>query len=299
MPIENIYKSPTCEWLDVTAPTEEDLKFLHDRYEINKLLLDDTVVANHLPKFEQDGEVKFFLAREVSQEKKPGLNSTSDISTKLSIFMVGQSIITVHRADNYSTTTLRQKMRTPKISYSIDAIALDLALSVIKSFDVENNKLMDLFDQFENEIFTKNTNASQQIRKLYKLKRKAGLNVKLLNLSADWVNKMKNLSISEAEYTDLIDKYKDVANDFDHLNTQVSNLISMFLALKDQKANEVMKTLAMYSVYFLPITFIAGVYGMNFENMPELQQPHGYFATLGFMLLVVIITFIYFRKRKL
>jgi magnesium transporter len=72
----------------------------------------------------------------------------------------------------------------------------------------------------------------------------------------------------------------------------------MFIALSDQKANQVMKMLAIYSVYFLPITFIAGLYGMNFKFMPELQHPYGYFATVGVMVLIVIITFIYFRRKK-
>ena len=72
----------------------------------------------------------------------------------------------------------------------------------------------------------------------------------------------------------------------------------MSLALTDQKANQVMKLLAMYSVYFLPITFIAGLYGMNFKFMPELTYQYGYFLTLGLMALIVIVTFIYFRRKK-
>jgi magnesium transporter len=72
----------------------------------------------------------------------------------------------------------------------------------------------------------------------------------------------------------------------------------MFIALSDQKANQVMKMLAIYSVYFLPITFIAGLYGMNFDHMPEIHTEYGYFATVGVMVLIVIITFIYFRRKK-
>ena len=64
MPIEIIFRNENCEWIDVEAPTEEDLQFLHERYEINKLLLEDTIDANHLPKFEKDNKVKFFLMRE-------------------------------------------------------------------------------------------------------------------------------------------------------------------------------------------------------------------------------------------
>jgi magnesium transporter len=64
---------------------------------------------------------------------------------------------------------------------------------------------------------------------------------------------------------------------------------------KSQSGNE---TLAIYSVYFLPITFIAGIYGMNFDNMPELHHKYGYYFTLGLMALVVIITFIYMRRKS-
>ena len=118
-------------------------------------------------------------------------------------------------------------------------------------------------------------------------------------MSADWVDKFKKLSLADTEITDLKDKYKDVIADFDHLNSQALNLISMFLALSDQKANQTMKILTRFSVYFLPITFLAGLYGMNFENMPELSLKYGYVATLILMAVIVLSTFIYFRRKKL
>lgn len=90
MAIESIYKGKHCEWLDVEAPSDDDLRFLHDRYEINSMLLDDTKDASHLPKFEQDGDVQFFLAREITETKRNGLTTITDISTKLSIFIVGK-----------------------------------------------------------------------------------------------------------------------------------------------------------------------------------------------------------------
>ena len=105
------------------------------------------------------------------------------------------------------------------------------------------------------------------------------------------------LDLKDASVTDLKDKYKDVVGDFDHLNAQVTNLISMFLAMSDQKANQVMKVLAIYSMYFFPITFIAGIYGMNFDVMPELEAKNGYFITLGLMGVIALITFVYVRRK--
>lgn len=297
MAIEIVYRNGHCEWVDVEAPTTEDLAFLQERYEINILLLEDTVDPNHLPKFEQDGEVKFFLTRENTDLERANLNSISDVSTKLGIFVFGTTIITVHRLKNRSIYEFKKEVFANK-DITPARIALQLALKILKSYDDESKNLMDLLDRMENEIFLKNTSSSNQIRRLYKLKRKAGLNTRIMNISTDWVYKFRLLNISDAEYTDLKDKHKDVTADFDHLNNAITNLISMFLALTDQKANQVMKLLAIYSVYFLPITFIAGLYGMNFDNMPELHHKYGYYATLTLMAAIVIMTFIYFRRKK-
>lgn len=299
MPIEIIYRNDHCEWIDVEAPTPEDLLFLHEKYKINQLLLEDTIDPNHLPKFEQDDDVKFFLMRENTELERSHLNTISDISTKLGVFLIGNIIITIHRMKNRSIYELKKEILLPENQdINSERIALSLALKVMKSFDDESQNLMETMDNIENEIFLKNTNSPNQIRRLYKLKRKSGLNARILNISADWIDKFKTLELGEAQITDLKDKHKDVIADFEHLNSQVINLISMFLALSDQKANQVMKVLAIYSMYFFPITFIAGIYGMNFENMPELRQPLGYFITLGVMAFIALLTFIYVRRKR-
>ncbi|MET3536223.1 magnesium transporter CorA family protein [Chryseobacterium limigenitum] len=298
MPIETIYRDSQCEWVDVEAPTAEDMKFLHERYEINNLLLEDTLDPNHLPKYEEDGNVKFFLFRESTELERKNLNTISDISTKIGVFLLGNTIITVHRMKTKSINETKKQLCNSTTETTTQNIALKIALLMMKSFDDESVSLMETMDNIENEIFLKNTNHTNQIRRLYKLKRKSGLNSRVLTISTDAIDKFKLLGLQDSEVVDLKDKHKDVVADFDHLNIQITNLIGMFLALSDQKANQVMKVLAIYSVYFLPITFIAGVYGMNFDNMPELHTKHGYFYTLGLMGLIVISTFIYARRKQ-
>jgi magnesium transporter len=298
MPIDTIYRDSQCEWVDVEAPTAEDIKFLHERYEINNLLLEDTLDPNHLPKYEEDGDLKFFLLRESTELERKNLNTISDISTKIGIFILGKTIITVHRMKTKSISETKKQVSAIQDETTAENIALKIALLIMKSFDDESISLLETMDNIENEIFLKNTNHTSQIKRLYKLKRKSGLNSRVLSISTDAIDKFKLLGLPDSEVFDLKDKHKDVVADFDHLNIQITNLISMFLALSDQKANQVMKVLAIYSVYFLPITFIAGVYGMNFDNMPELHHKYGYFFTLGLMALVVICTFIYARRKQ-
>ena len=299
MPIEIIFRNENCEWIDVEAPTEEDLQFLHERYEINKLLLEDTIDANHLPKFEKDNKVKFFLMRENTELERANLNTISDISTKLGVFLLENLIITVHRMKNRSIYEYKKEiLLAENSSINSEKIALELALKVMKSYDDESQYLMETMDNIESEIFLKNTNSTNQIRRLYQLKRKSGLNARILNISTDWVDKFRTLNLSDTETSDLKDKHKDVITDFEHLNAQVTNLISMFLAMSDQKANQVMKVLALYSMYFFPITFIAGIYGMNFKNMPEVETHNGYYITLSVMGLIALLTFLFVRRKR-
>lgn len=298
MPINTFYRDSNCEWIDVEAPTAEDMQFLHERYQINNLLLEDTMDPNHLPKYEEDGDVKFFLLRESTELERKNLNTISDISTKIGIFILEKTIITIHRMKTKSISETKKSLSANNEFYSPDKIALKISLLIMKSFDDESLSLFETMDNIENEIFLKNTNHTNEIRRLYRLKRKSGLNSRVMTISIDAIDKFKLLDIQDAEFVDLKDKHKDVLTDFDHLNAQITNLISMFLALSDQKANQVMKVLAIYSVYFLPITFIAGLYGMNFDNMPELHTKSGYYITLGIMLAIVVITFIYARRKQ-
>lgn len=301
MAIESIFKNNNFEWVDVEMATEEDLETLHRRYSINMLLLEDTIDRDHLPKFEEVEGVKFYLTRENTDLERRNLNGISDISTKLSIFIFGKTLITVHRVRNNSITEVLKLLRQPENaeSYTADRTVLMLGLEVIKSYDTEYKNLLQLLDKMENEIFLKNTSDTNQIRRLYRLKRKAALNTRLVNLSAEWIEALRSLeNLQDVQVADLLDKQKDVLGDFEHLNNQASNMLSMFLALSDQKANQTMKLLAIYSVYFLPITFIAGLYGMNFDNMPELHHRYGYFITLGVMAVIVFFTFLYMRRKK-
>ena len=299
MPIETVYQNQHCKWINVEAPTLQDLKFLEETYHIYGLLLEDTMDPNHLPKFEEDGGTRFFLLRENTKLERRALNTLSDVSTKLGIFLQDDVIITVHRMKNLSVVEYLNEIKAADgLSPTPDGIALALALKVMKSFDDESQKLLEVMDKIENDIFLKNNGNSKLIRQLYNLKRRSSLNSRILHISGSIIDQFKILSINDSEFINLKDKHDDVVTDFEHLTSQSTNLISMFLAMSDQRANQVMKVLAIYSMYFFPITFIAGIYGMNFDNMPELHEPFGYFMTLGLMVLIVVITFVYVRRKR-
>lgn len=299
MPFSTKYRAENCHWLDLTEVTTADLQKISEEYGIDQLMLEDTVDPNHLPKYEFGSNAHFFLFRESTDLERATLNNISDVSTKMGVFLLPETIITIHRLDVKSIKDTEEYLRIhPQEQFTPDQIALMLGLRVIQSFDLEAQRLTTVMDEAENDIFLKSTLSTNHLRRLYRLKRKSGMNYRILNMSSDVIARFSRLTLTTSEIENLKDRYKDVLSDFDHLNLQATNLISMFLALSDQKANQVMKILAKYSVYFLPITFIAGVYGMNFDYMPELHHRLGYFAVLMVMAVIVILTFFYMKKNK-
>ena len=80
--------------------------------------------------------------------------------------------------------------------------------------------------------------------------------------------------------------------------TTLDSASNFFFSTQSHKMNEVMKTLTVVSVFFMPLTFIVGVYGMNFKYMPELEWQYGYFVILGLMFLLLLGMIYYFKKKK-
>ena len=80
--------------------------------------------------------------------------------------------------------------------------------------------------------------------------------------------------------------------------TTLDSASNFYFSTQSHKMNEVMKTLTVVSVFFMPLTFIVGIYGMNFKYMPELEWKYGYFVILGIMFLLLLGMVYYFKKKK-
>jgi magnesium transporter len=99
-------------------------------------------------------------------------------------------------------------------------------------------------------------------------------------------------------FRDVYDHIIQVIDTLETFRDMVSGMIDIYLSSLSYKMNEIMKVLTLIATIFIPLTFVAGVYGMNFEYMPELRYPYGYFIIWGLMIGVVIVMLSYFRKRQ-
>ncbi len=107
-------------------------------------------------------------------------------------------------------------------------------------------------------------------------------------LVRQWSDRHKKLTHYSFQVIDTIETYRDL----------LSGLLDLYMSSISNRMNEVMKVLTIIATIFIPLTFIAGVYGMNFRNMPELGWGLGYPLTLLVMILIVIMMMFYFRSKK-
>jgi len=165
----------------------------------------------------------------------------------------------------------------------------------LATYDIHAARLNREIELSETNMFLKNRKLSL-LEGLYYLKRKVDVTRRILILTFEIVDKID--SEEGNTYTrDTRDLYVKLHNIYDSLFENISHLLNIYFSLSSQRTNEIIRVLTIFSVFFMPLTFIVGVYGMNFEFMPELKMKFGY---PGVMLLMAAITggiYYWFKKR--
>ena len=135
------------------------------------------------------------------------------------------------------------------------------------------------------------------LKKLYFIKRKIDVIRRILILTYDIIDHIDSPQSGTAYTRDTRDMYIRMTNIFDSLSDNTNQLLTIYFSVSAQKTNEIIRVLTLFSVFFMPLTFIVGIYGMNFDFMPELKWRLGYPAVLLSMAIVTIVIYLWFRKK--
>jgi len=112
------------------------------------------------------------------------------------------------------------------------------------------------------------------------------------------LEKIDRMDINTKYFSELKEQSINLLADIDFHLQEIESGVNMVFSLQNHRMNEVMKALTMFSVIFIPLTFVAGLYGMNFADIPMLQHPYGFYAILLFMFLVALGAIFYFKRKK-
>ncbi|WP_340106840.1 CorA family divalent cation transporter [Rhodohalobacter sp. 8-1] len=280
------------QWIDIENPSEKSLSNLELPLSLDINLLEDSLKTGHLPKIEKTSDYSFMILRAYTASEDEKAIEIGQISNKIAFFVSEQAVITIHRAPFSFLTDL------PENFDSSDELVLHIIKDLLLTFENPIKTQSEKMDALEQSIFLKG-GSNLSIEKLYFEKSKARLSKKLLVIMQSVFNQFKVEDSLKTNLQDIKDTVVDLTLRTEEVVDDANALLNSYMTFQAQKSNDVMKLLTIFSAFFLPLTFIAGVYGMNFENMPELQWEYGYFLSLLLMLIIAIGIFIWFRRKKI
>lgn len=285
-------------WVDVCNPSAAELDLLSAEFGLAQSTVTDCLEPDHLPKAENLGDVRFLITRTIlDQEINNKVHTVQQLSSKVAIFFNQQVIITVHRLPQAFLEELQAKFGANTLTQTSAEVVSSIVLAVLQSYNKPALQLAAELDAYETKVFLRSRNG-HILSELYYLKRKINILIKLLILTEEIIHVMRGYPENAPNTQDAKDLHTKLLTLFSQLHDDVAALQQIYLSISAQKTNEVMKVLTVFSVFFLPLTFIVGIYGMNFKFMPELESPWGYPAVLGSMVLVTAFIYWWFKRKK-
>jgi len=285
-----IRESDKFNWIDITDPDKNKLEELAEEFQLDLFQIRDSLEIGHLPKIERGLNYTFIILRAYTGKLEDEANSVNEISNKIAIFYNHKKIITIHRASFGFLETMTLKRPFPE----------DFVLSVIQcvlgTYESPLRLLEKKIEEAEEKLFLGNLKLLP-LEDLYYQKAQARIIKKLLQITQYVLSELNVSSACSSALQDVKDRCLNLILLYEEILDDQANLLNTYLSLNAQRSNEVMKLLTIFSVFFLPLTFIAGIYGMNFDVMPELRWSFGYYLTLALMALVSIVIFIWFKRK--
>lgn len=284
------------EWVDVTDPDDQELKEIREKYALHESSIKDWLQPDHLPKYEDVGKYVFIIFRMHSEKVGSEADTVAELTNKLAIFMTKESVITMHKWEwNSPEDILKNQVDQHDCEDTLHLVN-EIIKSCIATYEAPSVKLTKDIEYYEENMFLKNRKASL-LKGLYYLRRRVEVTRRILMLSHDIVDKMDMPGHSNTYTRDTRDLYVKLHNIYDTLFENMNHLVMVYFSISSQRTNDIVRVLTVFSVFFMPLTFIVGIYGMNFDFMPELRLKWGY---PGVMLLMGLVTFgiyVSFKKR--
>ncbi|GAB3530174.1 magnesium/cobalt transporter CorA [Pontibacter brevis] len=284
------------EWIDLESPTEKELQEVATQYALHRASVIDSLQPEHLPKYEAIGETAFMILRTYDTNAHQEADTIQELTNKIAIFFSEKYIITIHRHPVELIREVKEKHVDTKRVRTTPDLLIKLVKAAFKTFEVPAQKLAEELDYYEEKTFL-NQRMPPLTKGLYHLKRKATVCRRVLRLSEVIISNIQLGEFHPVEVQDLRDLYVHVETQYAEVNDGTNHLINTYISLSSQKTNEVMRVLTIFSAFFLPLTFIVGIYGMNFEFMPELEKRYGYPAVMAVMILVTLSIYQWFRRK--
>lgn len=280
------------EWIDFCKPELQSLDAIAKVYNLDYFQIKDSLEPGHLPKFEKQPEYNFLILRAFTSDIRKGATTINELSNKIAFFYNDDKLITVHRNVFPFLDTVKKEFQHP------EEVLLYIIHKMVETYQDPLNKLDEKIMHIEKTVFL-NDHSRISLKDLYFIKSQTRITKKLLQIFQNVTNQIQVSESSKTALQDIKDKLLDLILNYEEVLENAGNLLNSYLSVNAQKSNDVMKLLTIFSAFFLPLTFVAGIYGMNFRYMPELNWELGYFVTLSTMAGIAMIIYIWFKRKNI
>jgi magnesium transporter len=293
---------PTVTWINVDGLQEVGIiEKVGAHFGIHPLVLEDILHTGQRPKVEDLGDYIFIVLKMLYHDDQ----EDEMLGEQVSLLLGQNCVISFQEREGDIFNPIRERIRNSKGRIrraGADYLAYALVDAIVDHYFVILEKMGEKIESLEEELVTNPTPETLQI--IHKLKRNLIFLRKSVWPLREVINALERGEsplITEPTGIYLRDVYDHSIQVIDTIETfrdMVSGMLDIYLSSLSNRMNEVMKVLTIIATIFIPLTFIAGIYGMNFKFMPELEWHWGYPTALIVMLLIVGSMFIYFRRKK-
>jgi magnesium transporter len=300
--IDPFTDTPQVTWVSVCGLHETDfLKQIGEKFKVHPLVLEDILNTDTRPKIEITDNYLFVVMKLITFNPEQKIMESEQVS-----FILGRTFLfsfSEKTDDIFNPVKERIKGQLGKIrKRGSDYLLYTLMDIVVDHYFLALDKVDERIELLDDEVIN-NTDKSQ-IENIYHLR-----NLLLMIRRSIWPSREIVSQLIKDE-SDLIDEstepyLRDLYDHTIHINETIeqqreitNGLMEIYLSMMSNRMNEVMKVLTVIATIFIPLTFIVGIYGMNFPNMPEMEWPWAYFAVWGIMIGVTLLMLFYFKRKK-
>jgi len=281
-------------WIDICDPDEAALEAVSARFPLPPLAVEDCLHYPQRPKLDAYHDITFLIWLLPQM-----IDGSRIVSHELDVFLGEEHLVTVHRADVPALDRIMEHADTylgRGAEWTLHAI-LDSAVDEV--FPVVE-VLSDELEQLEDLMLTEAR--GEHLQRLYAAKRALVALHKIVSPERDTVRGLARLEAfvepdAYMYFQDVGDHLARLGDQIDTYREVASGTMDIYLSVQSNRMNLIMKQLTVVATIFMPLTLISGIYGMNFQHMPELGWRYGYYGVWVVMALIAIGMFTYFRRK--
>ncbi|MCA0131864.1 magnesium/cobalt transporter CorA [Winogradskyella alexanderae] len=298
----NYKETDSVTWINVDGLKHTDkIEDIGKQYNLHPLVLEDIVNTSQRPKIDEYDDYLFVVLKMLYYNKEENI-----VIEQVSFVLGKNYVLTFQESEGDVFGTIRERLRlnngrirgmkSDYLLYALVDAVVDNYFGIIETL---GNKIEDL----ETELFTGyarediNIEVQQLKREILKVRRAIFPLREIINR----IEKGDHPLIYKRTityYRDIYDHLIQVSENIDIYREMIWSLMDMYMTTISNKMNEVMKVLTIIATIFIPLTFIAGIYGMNFDHIPELHYKYSYFILWGIMILLFLAMLYYFKRKK-